>query len=89
MSKFIILIFIPSYFPVTATQEILDEFKPQLSPLTSPPETMELLEWFLPVALPPAKSHLGYKLWFTDIMELWATCNNAPAWETVCLLIIF
>lgn len=43
---------------------------------------MELLECFLPIALKPEQSHLGYKLWFTDIMELWTTCNNAISWET-------
>ncbi|KAL0269474.1 UNVERIFIED_CONTAM: hypothetical protein PYX00_007188 [Menopon gallinae] len=69
------------YFPETATQEILDEIKPQLSPLATLPVTAGFLEWFLPVSLPPEKAHLGYKLWFDDIMELWTKGNNSATWD--------
>jgi proteasome activator subunit 4 len=40
-----------------------------------------MLEWFLPIALPPEKSYLGHKLWFHELMNLWEVCHNAPAWE--------
>lgn len=47
---------------------------------------MDLLAWFLPVSLPPERTHLGYKLWLTEVMDMWATCNNIPSWEPVGIL---
>ncbi|KAK6639500.1 hypothetical protein RUM43_007773 [Polyplax serrata] len=69
------------YFTHTATQEILDELKPQLTTTFCQPNSMDLLAWFLPVSLPPERTHLGYKLWLTEVMDMWATCNNIPSWE--------
>ena len=74
-----------SYFPASATQEILDEVRPCLCPFDSctMATAVETLEWFLPIALPPEQSHLGHKLWFEEVMNLWEVCHNAPAWEGV------
>lgn len=72
-----------SYFPETATQEILDEFMPYVYPLSDSNLDFSGVEWFLPVTLPPSKAHFGYKLWFEDIMELWAACNHVPGWQPV------
>ncbi|XP_043271653.1 proteasome activator complex subunit 4B-like [Venturia canescens] len=71
------------HFPVTATQEILDEFRPRICPLDlkSMAKTIEMLQWFLPVSLFPKDHHLGYKLWFDELMSLWKACHNAPTWE--------
>jgi proteasome activator subunit 4 len=72
-----------SYFPASATQEILDVFRPQLCPFDSGTicTALEMLEWFLPIALPPEKSCLGHQLWFHEFMKLWEGCLNAPTWE--------
>ncbi|XP_021936150.1 proteasome activator complex subunit 4B-like isoform X2 [Zootermopsis nevadensis] len=71
------------YFPASATQEILDLFRPQLCPFDSGSicTALEMLEWFLPIALSPEKSCLGHQLWFHEFMNLWEVCHNAPAWE--------
>ncbi|XP_046617317.1 proteasome activator complex subunit 4-like [Neodiprion virginianus] len=71
------------YFPVTATQEILDKLRPCLYPLDSSmmATTMETLEWFLPLKLPPKYHSIGHQLWFEEFMSLWEVCHNAPTWE--------
>ncbi|GLH02190.1 Proteasome activator complex subunit 4 [Gryllus bimaculatus] len=72
-----------SYFPASATEEMLNEWRPLLCPFdnTKIVSTIETLEWFLPIALPPSRSDKGYKLWFNDFMNLWDVCNNTPSWE--------
>ncbi|KAG8223216.1 hypothetical protein J437_LFUL003567 [Ladona fulva] len=70
------------YFPPTATQEMLDEWRPLICPYDAHLcHTMTYLEWFLPVTLPPSKAHMGYKLWFEEIMNLWEVCHNGTQWE--------
>ncbi|XP_031825586.1 proteasome activator complex subunit 4A isoform X2 [Nomia melanderi] len=71
------------YFPLSATQEILDELRPMLCPLDLAPMSMnmEKLESFLPVQLPPKYHSIGHELWFDEFMSLWEVCNNAPKWE--------
>lgn len=58
-------------------------FRPRLCPFDSGAmcTTVEMLEWFLPISLPPEKSCLGHQLWFHEFMNLWEVCHNAPAWE--------
>nr|CAD7394947.1 unnamed protein product [Timema cristinae] len=79
VSKFIF----SNYFPEAATQEMLDLWRPMLCPFNSNTmlATMETLECFLPLSLPPEKAHLGYQLWFHEFMDLWGACHNAPIWE--------
>ncbi|XP_076235371.1 proteasome activator complex subunit 4A [Calliopsis andreniformis] len=71
------------YFPLSTTQEILDELRPTLCPLdgTMISTSLEALEWFLPVQLPPKYHSLGHELWFNEFMTLWEVCHNAPKWE--------
>nr|XP_033324313.1 proteasome activator complex subunit 4A-like [Megalopta genalis] len=71
------------YFPLSTTQEILDELRPTLYPLDRAPMfmKMELLEWFLPLQLSPKYHSIGHELWFNEFMSLWEVCNNAPKWE--------
>ncbi|KZC11232.1 Proteasome activator complex subunit 4 [Dufourea novaeangliae] len=71
------------YFPVSATQEILDKLRPTFCPLdgTLMSVNMETLEWFLPVQLPPKYHSIGHELWFDEFMSLWNVCHNAPEWE--------
>jgi proteasome activator subunit 4 len=50
------------YFSATATQEILDEFRPLLCPFDSAfSDTIRIFELFLPVHLPPALHDQGFK----------------------------
>ncbi|XP_075223188.1 proteasome activator complex subunit 4A-like isoform X2 [Lycorma delicatula] len=71
------------YFSPTSTQEILDEFRPMLCPFDNSMmcNGIACLEWFLPLAIPPDQTHIGYKLWFDELMNLWKICHNAPSWE--------
>ncbi|KRT82951.1 hypothetical protein AMK59_4226 [Oryctes borbonicus] len=72
------------YFPVTATQEILDEFRPKLCPYsnTEIASAIEYLEIFLPIVVKPEESDKGYRLWFEELMNLWEVCHNANIWES-------
>ncbi|CAF3469088.1 unnamed protein product [Rotaria socialis] len=50
------------YFSATATQEILDEFRPWLCPFDSAfGDAMYFFDWFLPVNLPPNLHNQGFK----------------------------
>jgi proteasome activator subunit 4 len=50
------------YFSATATQEILDEFRPWLCPFDSAfSDAMCYLDLFLPVHLPPDLHEQGFK----------------------------
>ncbi|KAF5308174.1 hypothetical protein FQR65_LT06354 [Abscondita terminalis] len=71
------------YFPVEATQEILDEFRPHLYPYdnTHITSAIHYFELFLPIVTPPEKKHLGYELWLEEFLELWKVCHNANLWE--------
>ena len=52
-----------SYFSATATQEILDQFRPQLYPIGFDfSDTIQMFQTFLPVNLPPYLHSQGFKL---------------------------
>uniref|UniRef100_A0A0C9QKU2 PSME4 protein n=1 Tax=Fopius arisanus TaxID=64838 RepID=A0A0C9QKU2_9HYME len=72
-----------NYFPVSATQEILDELRPYICPLdpSTMTRTMNDFNNFLPVQLPPEHHASGFHLWFTELMSLWDTYHNAGAWQ--------
>ncbi|XP_066249765.1 proteasome activator complex subunit 4B-like [Euwallacea similis] len=71
------------YFPASATQEILDEFRPMLCPFDNSKIAFAIqhLELFLPNAVKPEEADISYKLWFEEFMNLWEVCHNAGAWE--------
>ncbi|KAK4885236.1 hypothetical protein RN001_001507 [Aquatica leii] len=71
------------YFPIEATQEILDEFRPHLYPYdnTHIASAIHYFELFLPIITPLEKKHLGYELWLEEFLELWKVCHNANLWE--------
>ncbi|CAF3253224.1 unnamed protein product [Rotaria sp. Silwood2] len=70
------------YFSVTATQEILDEFRPYLCPFdTVCRDVIGYLDMFLPVHLPPELHHQGCKLWLSEFLDIWETVYNNPTWE--------
>ncbi|XP_053613915.1 proteasome activator complex subunit 4B-like isoform X2 [Plodia interpunctella] len=66
------------YFETSATQEILDEFLPQICPWVTESHVLGQLVVFLPVALPPRLAAAGHLLWFDKMMTLWETCHNSP-----------
>ncbi|CAF4657490.1 unnamed protein product [Rotaria sp. Silwood1] len=70
------------YFSATATQEILDEFRPCLCPFdTVCGDVMDYWDMFLPVHLPPELHHQGFKLWLSEFLDIWESVCNNPAWE--------
>ncbi|XP_015588278.1 proteasome activator complex subunit 4B [Cephus cinctus] len=76
------------YFPLSATQEILDELRPMLCPFNGNTisTTVEALEWFLPLHVP--SNSIGYELWFNEFMNFWEVCHNAPQWENEMMWLI-
>ncbi|XP_058809543.1 proteasome activator complex subunit 4-like isoform X2 [Phymastichus coffea] len=71
------------YFPLTATQEILDELRPKICPFNIPtmPIVIKSFELFLPLQLSEQYSSLGYELWFDEFMKLWQVCSsNSHTW---------
>uniref|UniRef100_A0A673FRQ3 Proteasome activator complex subunit 4B-like n=1 Tax=Sinocyclocheilus rhinocerous TaxID=307959 RepID=A0A673FRQ3_9TELE len=70
------------YFPESATQEMLDEWRPLLCPFdVTMQKAISYFELFLPTIMPPEQHHKGFKLWFDDMMDLWVSVQNLPAWE--------
>ncbi|XP_056326451.1 proteasome activator complex subunit 4A isoform X1 [Danio aesculapii] len=70
------------YFPESATQEMLDEWKPLMCPFdVTMQKAMGYFELFLPTTLPPELHDKGFKLWFDDLISLWVSVQNLPSWE--------
>lgn len=71
------------YFPASATQEILDEFRSKLCPFNVDgiSTAIQYLELFLPTAMKPEEAPIGYNLWLNEFMNLWEACPNAGSWE--------
>ena len=73
---------------VSATQEILDELRPQIYPLHNVimKRTMKELLLFLPIDLAPEYHPIGHKLWFNEFMNLWELCSpNDYSWGNYML----
>ncbi|KAL0124071.1 hypothetical protein PUN28_006100 [Cardiocondyla obscurior] len=79
-----------TYFPLNATQEILDELRPKLCPHDGITmcTSLQILECFLPLQLSPEHHSKGYQLWFDEFMTMWKVCHNGPQWENniMCLI---
>ncbi|XP_047208464.1 proteasome activator complex subunit 4A isoform X1 [Girardinichthys multiradiatus] len=70
------------YFSETATQEMLDEWRPLLCPFdVTMQRAISYFELFLPTTLPPELHHKGFKLWFNELINLWVSVQNLPSWE--------
>ncbi|XP_030627610.1 proteasome activator complex subunit 4A [Chanos chanos] len=70
------------YFPESATQEMLDEWRPLLCPFdVTMQKAIGYFELFLPTTLPPELHHKGFKLWFDELISLWVSVQNLPSWE--------
>ncbi|RLU16905.1 hypothetical protein DMN91_010974 [Ooceraea biroi] len=74
---------VKNYFPLNATQEILDELRPTFCPLDGLTmcTSLQTLECFLPLQLPPEHHSIGHQLWFDEFMTMWKVCHNGPQWE--------
>lgn len=60
------------HFPLNATQEMLEEWRPMLCPFsTSIHRAITYFNLFLPTTLPPEHHDVGFKLWFDEIISLW------------------
>uniref|UniRef100_A0A3Q2Y0U2 Proteasome activator subunit 4 n=1 Tax=Hippocampus comes TaxID=109280 RepID=A0A3Q2Y0U2_HIPCM len=70
------------YFPESATQEMLDEWRPLFCPFdVTMQRAICYFELFLPTTLPPELHHKGFKLWFDELINLWVSVQNLPSWE--------
>ena len=79
-----------SYFPLNATHEMLEEWKPWLCAYdTKMQDAFTMMDSFLPTDLPPevAKTH-GYGLWLDDIVKLWLTSPSKFGWHTQVVTIL-
>ncbi|PVD25485.1 hypothetical protein C0Q70_13141 [Pomacea canaliculata] len=71
------------YFSDESTQEMLEEWRPLLCPFdVTVIRGLTYYEFFLPSLLPPEKHHLGFKLWFQEVLDIWNSFLNCPSWES-------
>ena len=71
-----------TYFSDTATQEMLDEWRPMMCPFdVTMGKAMSYFEMFLPTFDCFGKQEKTYQLWFDEFMSFWRTCSNGPPWE--------
>lgn len=60
------------HFNMSATQEMLDEWRPMLCPFSvSIQRAVTYLNLFLPTTLPPEHHDKGFRLWFDEVIRLW------------------
>ncbi|KAK5608897.1 Proteasome activator complex subunit 4B [Crenichthys baileyi] len=70
------------YFPVSATKEMLDEWRPLLCVFDMVMQkAVSNMELFLPTIMPPEEHSQGFQLWFDELMNLWMSLQNQPSWE--------
>uniref|UniRef100_A0A668AU47 Proteasome activator complex subunit 4B n=1 Tax=Myripristis murdjan TaxID=586833 RepID=A0A668AU47_9TELE len=70
------------YFPVSSTQEMLDEWRPLLCVFdVVMQKAVSNMELFLPTIMPPEEHSQGFQLWFDELMNLWMSVQNQPSWE--------
>ncbi|GAB6022437.1 hypothetical protein CHUAL_006550 [Chamberlinius hualienensis] len=73
-----------TYFPVEATQEILDEVRPLICPYIARQmnKAIDLLDMFLPTLLYPEEHEKGFHLWFKELMQMYESIQMMPPWES-------
>ncbi|CAF2108179.1 unnamed protein product [Rotaria magnacalcarata] len=71
------------YFSEKATQEILDEIRPQICHIdsSSMSDAIKILESFLPINLPPSLHSQGFQLWLSELFDIWQSIYNNTPWE--------
>lgn len=78
------------HFPLEATQEMLDEWRPLLCPYDgSIQKAVTFMNLFLPTTLPPEHHDKGFKLWFDEVMQLWLNGKvNSITYESKFTLLL-
>lgn len=72
------------YYSNTATQEILDELRPQMCPAGWDfLRVMKLFQLLLPHNLPPELHDQGFRLWLNELFNIWENIYNQTLWELV------
>ncbi|XP_037134484.1 proteasome activator complex subunit 4B-like isoform X1 [Syngnathus acus] len=70
------------YFPASSTKEMLDEWRPLLCVFDAVMQkAIGIMELFLPTIMPPEEHAQGFRLWFSELMDLWLSVQNQPSWE--------
>uniref|UniRef100_UPI00358F6C57 proteasome activator complex subunit 4 isoform X3 n=1 Tax=Myxine glutinosa TaxID=7769 RepID=UPI00358F6C57 len=71
-----------TYFSLDSTAEMLEEWRPLLCPFdVTMQKAIIYFEMFLPTSLLPEHHNKGFKLWFDELIGIWDTVHNMPAWE--------
>ncbi|XP_045481935.1 proteasome activator complex subunit 4-like isoform X2 [Harmonia axyridis] len=72
-----------TYFPASATQDILNKYKPQMCPLDDSEMLLCIcaLDALLPTCVKAEEAAVSYELWFSEFMSLWNSCRNDCSWE--------
>ena len=66
-----------SYFEVSSTQEMLNEWKPLLCPFdTAMIDAMDFFSLFLPTLTFPEQFEQTHELWFNELLHLWLELRN-------------
>ena len=74
------------YFPLSATQQMLDEFRPMFCPFDeSMARAMNALAMFLPTMLKATDKKYGYQLWLEELLRIWLGFHGVPSWESFML----
>lgn len=78
-----VILYCSPYFPLSATKEILDEFKPLLCPYdVTMADGVKYLEWFLPtIAVGEVERQKTWHLWFKEFLTLWESVHSGPTFE--------
>jgi len=70
------------YFPLSATEEMLREWRPLMCPLdVTMGKAMTYFEMFIPTFSAFENPDQTYKLWFEELLGFWTACGNSPIWE--------
>jgi len=67
------VVYCSSYFSTTATEEILDQIRPKLSPLDNSvfDDALHILNMFLPITMPPHLHSQGFKFVYSHLIFLY------------------
>lgn len=79
-----------SYFPIEATSEMLEEWRPWLCPYdTKMQDALTMMDAFLPTDLAPeiGKVH-GYGLWLDELIRYWLTAPSRFGWHSQIMTIL-
>ena len=74
------------YFPPSATQEMLDEWRPLMCPYdVTMAKAFVYFNIFLPTFNVLEFREKAFDLWFAEFMGFWGACSNSPPWEATLM----